>query len=181
MSNDIEHSHKEFLISTEHQINIGLKILHLIFLINAGAILAFIGFLTHKSNNSQLPEPWFYGVKLFILGIIFVLVSYAFAYFQQMALTQKYRNENSYYKELKNYDKKLEEYKRLEFDRENNRELLNNQKILINQLYSSLENRYQSIINKFSDWRLWVAVGLAILSIASFIIGTLLVLKGFRN
>lgn len=48
MDSQTEHSHSAFLSNTKYQIEMGLKILNLLFLSNAGAIVTFLDFYLIK-------------------------------------------------------------------------------------------------------------------------------------
>jgi hypothetical protein len=166
MSKELEHLYKKSSDSNERQIEIGLKTLHLIFLSHAGAIVAFLGFLAHKTQDNYLSDKWLWGVLCFIFGIIFVIGSYAVSYFQQMKITQSYDNQYNYHKSFESYNIK-----------KNNVEISQED---LKSLYTYLEKMHEIIINPFSNVRLKWAISLAVISVIFFLCGSILVLCGFK-
>ncbi|MBM3632451.1 MAG: hypothetical protein FJX03_01915 [Alphaproteobacteria bacterium] len=105
--------------SIQHQVMFGEKIIGYLYLSNAGAMVALVGYIAQK-QSLIFPSCWKLSALLFCVGLLCAISSLAFAYFYQMQNTkyinrlQREANYNDAYDRyhLTENDKKISREKR---------------------------------------------------------------------
>lgn len=84
---DILRFQEERSQSIAHQVRLGEKTIGYLYLSNAGAIVALIGYLAHKNSLSHLPY-WKMSAAFFCIGMLLSMGSLALAYYYQTQVTK---------------------------------------------------------------------------------------------